>query len=314
MLENTLKTIAELIEAAVAVAGADRPRIAVAAAQDEEVLTAVEAARAAGLADAILIGDRPSIEKIAESAGVDLSNYEIVHEAELAKSAASAVAHVRRGEATFLMKGLLDTSIILKAALNKETGINAGRLASHVGVIESPQYHKLIVLTDAAINIAPILGEKIDIVRNAVDCAHAIGVDLPKVALLAAVEKVNPEKMPCTADAAILTQMNRRGQISRCVIDGPLALDNAISAEAARIKKIDSPVAGDADVLVAPDIEAGNILYKALLDLGGAKGAGLVLGAASPIVLTSRSDTAETKLASIALAVLVAGKRDATVA
>ena len=303
-----MNTIAELIEAAKAVAG--RPRIAVAAAQDEEVMQAVEAARAAGIADAILIGDREAIEKIAEKEGIDLSNYEVVNEAELSKAAASVVAHVRWGDAAFLMKGLLDTSVLLKAALNKETGLHAGRLVSHVSVVESPHYHKLFFVTDAAINIAPTLNEKIDLIRNAVDCARALGVEVPKVALLAAVEKVNPEKMPCTAEAAILTQMNRRGQITHCVVDGPLALDNAISAEAARIKNIESPVAGDADILVAPYIEVGNVLYKTLLDLGGAKGAGLVVGAAAPIVLTSRSDTAETKLASIAFAVLVAsGKR-----
>jgi phosphate butyryltransferase len=307
-----LKNIAELIAAAKVVSSAGKPRIAVAAAQDDEVLLAVDAARKAGLCEAVLIRDRPSIEKIADETGIDLANYEVVHEAAPAKAASSAVAHVRSGEAAFVMKGLLDTSVVLKAALNKESGLHAGRLVSHVGVVESPHYHKLFLVTDAAINIAPTLNEKIDIIRNAVDCAKAIGIDLPKVALLAAVEKVNPEKMPCTADAAVLTQMNRRGQIAGCVVDGPLALDNAISAEAARIKKIDSPVAGDADILVAPDIEAGNILYKTLLDLGGAKGAGLVMGAAAPIVLTSRADSAETKLASIALAVLVAAKRGAT--
>jgi phosphate butyryltransferase len=202
------------------------------------------------------------------------------------------------------MKGLLDTSVILKAALNKETGINAGRLASHVAVMECARYHKLFLVTDAAINIAPDVPAKLDIIANAVQVAKALGVETPKVALLAAVEKVNFEKMPCTADAAIITQMNRRGQLKGCLVDGPLALDNAVSAESARIKKIASEVAGDADVLVTPDIEAGNVLYKSLLDLGGAKGAGLVMGAAKPIVLTSRADTAETKLASIALASL----------
>jgi phosphate butyryltransferase len=164
----------------------------------------------------------------------------------------------------------------------------------------------MLVVSDAAINIAPTLMEKIDILKNAVDCAHALGMELPKAAILAAVEKVNPEKMPCTADAALLTQMNRRGQIPGCIVDGPLALDNALSAESVRIKKIDSPVAGDADILLAPDIEAGNILYKCIMDLGGGRGAGVVMGAAAPVVLTSRADTAETKRASIALAVLVA--------
>ncbi|MFA6504893.1 MAG: bifunctional enoyl-CoA hydratase/phosphate acetyltransferase [Treponemataceae bacterium] len=300
-----MKSILAIIEAAKALSKGS-VRIAVAAAQDDAVLTAVEDARRQGLIEAVLIGDRDAIFRVAEAEKIDLSPYEIVHELDPAKAAASAVAHVRNGEATLVMKGLLDTSVILRAVLNKDTGLNAGRLVSHVGVIESPHYHKLFIITDSAINIAPTLSEKIDIIRNAVAVAHALGVAMPKVALLAAVEKVNPEKMPCTADAAILTQMNRRAQIPGCVIDGPLALDNAVSAEAARIKKIDSPVAGDADILVSPDIEAGNILYKSLLDLGGAKGAGLVVGAQSPIILTSRADDAQTKLASIALGVLVA--------
>jgi phosphate butyryltransferase len=214
------------------------------------------------------------------------------------------VALVRAGEADMLMKGVLDTSILLKAALNKENGLNAGRLTSHVAVMEVPTYHKLLIVTDAAINIAPDLAGKLDIIANAVQVARAIGLANPKVALLAAVEKVNWDKMPCTADAAIITQMNRRGQLKGCIVDGPLALDNAVSAESAQIKKIVSEVAGDADILVAPDIEAGNILYKCLLDLGQAKGAGIVVGASKPIVLTSRADSAETKLASIALAAL----------
>ncbi len=307
-----MKSIDELIAAALAVsesAAGGSCRIAVAAAHDEEVLKAVEEARQAGLASALLIGDKNALKRVAAVIGVDLSHYQIIDERDTAKAAAAAVAAVRRGDAACLMKGLLDTSIILKAALNKENGLRAGRLISHISVIESEYYHKLLLITDAAINIAPLLEEKIDIIRNAVDCAHALGIERPKVALLCAVEKLNPEKMPCTAEAAILTQMNRRNQITDCVIDGPLALDNAVSAEAARIKKIDSPVAGEADILVTPDIEAGNILYKALVDLCGARAAGLVMGAASPIILTSRSDTAETKLASIALAVLAVKRR-----
>lgn len=302
-----MKTIAELIQRAKSLTREQgRIRIAVAAAHDEDVLEAVEAARRDGFAEATLIGDHALIETIAKDIHIDLSHYVVVDEPDITRAAALAVDYVKRGEAAFVMKGILDTSVLLKAVLNKETGLNTGRLVSHVGVAESPQYHKLFLMTDAAINIAPTLQEKVDIIRNAVDCARALGIGTPKVALLAAVEKVNPEKMPCTMDGAVLTQMNRRGQIKDCIIDGPLALDNAISAESARIKKIDSPVAGDADILVAPDIEAGNILYKAVIDLGGAKGAGLVMGAGAPVVLTSRADTAETKHASIALAVLVA--------
>jgi phosphate butyryltransferase len=296
-----MKAIADILAAARA---GGRKRIAVAAAQEHSALEAALDARAAGLAEPILIGDLDAIRSIAAELKADLGGIRLIEEKDYAKAAATAVALVRSGEADILMKGVLDTSILLKAALNKETGLNAGRLTSHVAVMESPQYHKLFIVTDAAINIAPDLQGKLDIIANAVAVARALGVELPKVALLAAVEKVNAEKMPCTVDAAIITQMNRRGQVKNCLVDGPLALDNAVSAESARIKKIVSDVAGDADVLVAPDIEAGNVLYKALLDLGGAKGAGIVAGAAKPIVLTSRADSRETKLASIALAAL----------
>lgn len=300
--------IADIIEKAVSLG---RKKIAVAAAQEASVLEAVVDAWKAGIAEPILVGDPELIEKARQEAnggkGLDLSAFEIVPVKDLYASAAKAVELVRNGEAAFLMKGIIDTSLLLKAALNKETGINAGRLASHVAVMEVPTYHKLFVVTDAALNIAPDLPALIDIIASAVKVSNSLGVATPKVAMLAAVEKVNPDKMPCTVTASILTQMNRRGQIKGCIIDGPLALDNAISAESARIKKIVSDVAGDADILVAPDIEAGNILYKCLLDLAQAKGAGIVMGAAKPIVLTSRADTAETKLASIALAALASG-------
>lgn len=294
-----------IIEAA---RSAGRKRIAVAAAQEESALEAVIDAYKHGLVEPILIGEAVAIRRMVTELGaaqkVDVSGFRIIEAEDFAASASRAVALVRTGEADMLMKGVLDTSILLKAVLNKETGINAGRLTSHVGVMEVPTYHKLLIVTDGAINIAPDLNGKLDIIANAVQVAKAIGVALPKVAILAAVEKVNPDKMPCTAEAAILTQMNRRGQLKGCVVDGPLALDNAISAESAKIKKIVSEVAGDADILVSPDIEAGNILYKCLLDLGNAKGAGIIVGAAKPVVLTSRSDSAETKLASIALAAL----------
>lgn len=285
-----------------------RKKLAVASAQEASVLEAVADAFAHGIAEPILVGDPDLIAAAAREAfdgkGVDISPFTIIPEKDLYRSAVKAVELVRNGEAAFLMKGIIDTSLLLKAALNKETGINAGRLASHVAVMEVPTYHKLLLVTDAAINIAPDLPAFIDIINSAVQVARALDVATPKVAMLAAVEKVNPDKMPCTVTASILTQMNRRGQIKSCIIDGPLALDNAISRESARIKKIVSDVAGDADILVAPDIEAGNILYKCLLDLAQARGAGIVMGAAAPIVLTSRADTAETKLASIALASL----------
>lgn len=300
-----MKTIKELIAAAAAAGPMD---LAVASAQEASVLEAVADAYAAGIAKPILVGNPEAIAAAAAGArdgkGVDISAFEIVPVQELYAAAGKAVELVRTGRACALMKGIIDTAPLLKAVLNKETGINAGRLASHVAVMEVPTYHKLLIVTDAAINIAPDLAGFVDIINSAVTVARALGIQKPKVAVLAAVEKVNAEKMPCTATAALLTQMNRRGQIKNCIVDGPLALDNAVSAESARIKKIESDVAGDADILVVPDIEAGNILYKCLLDLAGAKGAGIVMGAAKPVVLTSRADTAETKLASIALASL----------
>jgi phosphate butyryltransferase len=296
-----MRTIEELIEAA---RKSGRKRVAVAAAQEAAALEAAVDSWMSGLGEPILVGNPAAIDELAASLGLDVSRFEKVGAKDSAAAAAEAVRLVRSGDADVLMKGFVDTSVLLKAAFNKEAGINAGRLASHVAVMETAAYHKLLFVTDAAINIAPDMQAKLDIVANAVRAAKSLGVDEPKVAMLAAVEKVNWEKMPCTVDAAAITQMNRRGQIKGCIVDGPLALDNAISAESARVKKIDSPVAGDADILVAPDIEAGNILYKCLLDLGGAKGAGIVMGAASPIVLTSRADSARTMLASIAFAAL----------
>ncbi len=296
-----MKTIAEIMEAA---RSGGRKRIAVAAAQEHSALEAAVDAWKHGLADPILVGDLAAMDAIAAELGLDLGPFQRIEERDVARAAAKAVSLVRSGEADALMKGIMDTSVILRAVLNKESGINAGRLASHVAVMEMPTYHKLFIVTDAAINIAPDIPAKLDIIANAVQASRALGVERPKVALLAAVEKVNWEKMPCTAEAAIIAQMARRGQVKDCLVDGPLALDNAISEESVRIKKIVSEVAGDADVLVAPDIEAGNILYKSLVDLGRARCAAVVMGAQAPVVLTSRADTAETKLASIALAAL----------
>jgi phosphate butyryltransferase len=296
-----VKAIADLLEAA---RGRGRRRIALAAAEESTALLSAVEAWKLGLAEPILIGKSGTIKRLAADLGLDISSLEIVEAGSPAGAAAEAVRLVRSGEAALLMKGIVDTSVLLKAALNKENGLNAGRLVSHVAVLELASYHKLLFVTDAAINIAPDIGAKLDIIRNAVQAARSIGVMCPKVALLAAVEKVNYEKMPCTVDAAVIAQMARRGQLGDCIVDGPLALDNAVSAESAEIKGIQSEVAGDADILVAPDIEAGNILYKSLVDLGGAKAAGIVMGAAAPIVLTSRADSGEVRLASIAFAAL----------
>ena len=296
-----MKTIAEVVKAA---KNSGRKRVAVAAAQDASVLEAIVDAAFNGIAEPILVGDLAAIDALALELKLDLSRFERVSAASSAAAAEEAVRLVRTGEADLLMKGIVDTSVLLKAALNKERGINAGTLVSHVAIIETVSYPKLLFVTDGAVNIAPELGAKLAIIANAVRAAHALGIALPKVALLAAIEKVNYEKMPCTVDAAVIAQMARRAQVPGCIVDGPLALDGAVSAESARVKHISSEVAGDADILVAPDIEAGNILYKSLVDLGGAKGAGIVMGAAAPIVLASRADSAQTKLASLAFAVL----------
>jgi phosphate butyryltransferase len=280
-----------------------RKRVAIAAAGEASILTAAVRAWERGLAQPILIGDVDAMEALGAELGLELSRFELVKTDSPAASAAEAVRLVRSGEADFLMKGIVDSSVILKAAFNKERGINAGRLASHVELLEIASYHKPFFLTDSAINIAPGVEEKVAIISNAVRAARALGVGKPKVALLAALEKVS-DKMPATVEAAIIAQMWRRGQIEGCVVDGPLALDCAVSAESARVKRIVSEVAGDADILVAPDIEAGNVLGKSLLDLGGAKGAGIVMGAAAPIVMASRSDSSDTMLASIAFAAL----------
>jgi len=295
-----VKSIAELLEAA---GNSGRRRVAVAAAQEASALKALVRAWDSGLAEPILIGDVAVIDAMGKELGLDLSRFEHIKADDPTAAALEAVRLVRSGEADFLMKGLVDSSILLKAAFNKERGINAGALASHVEVLEVESYHKLLFVTDGAINIAPDIEAKLAILANAVRAARALGIELPKAAMLAAHEKVS-ERMPATVEAAIIAQMWRRGQVSGCIVDGPLALDNAISAESARIKGIVSEVAGDVDIIVAPDIEAGNVLCKSLLDLGRAKGAGIVMGAAAPIVMASRSDSADTMLASMAFAAL----------
>jgi phosphate butyryltransferase len=292
--------MAELLEAA---KKTGRKRVALASAQEASALVALVSAWELGLAEPILVGDLAAVDAMGSELGLELSRFLKVQAENPAAAAAEAVRLVRSGEADFLMKGFVDSAALLKAAFDKERGINSGRLASHVEALEVPAYHKLLFVTDAAINITLDIRTKLAVIANAVRAAHALGIPNPKVAMLAALEKVT-EKMPSTVDAAIIAQMWRRGQVPGCVVDGPLALDNAVSAESARIKGIASEVAGDADILIAPNIEAGNVLCKSLLDLGGAKGAGIVIGAAAPIVMASRSDSAETMLASIAFAAL----------
>jgi phosphate butyryltransferase len=281
--------------------------VSVACAEDAEVLEAVDKARKEGIAKAILTGDADKIARTASSINVDLRNFEVLDEkGGESEASIKAVEAVSSGKAEILMKGMVKTANFLRAVLNKEKGLRSGSLLSHVYLHQVERYDRVIFISDPAFNMYPDLQAKIGIIGNVVHLAHAFGIEIPKIAAIAAVEVVNSD-MPPTVDAALLTQMNRRGQIQGCIIDGPLGLDNAVSMESAKHKGIVSEVAGQADVLLVPDIDAGNMLAKAIVYfVSGNKTAGLVLGAKAPIVLTSRADSAETKLLSIASAVALA--------
>ncbi|GAB4332878.1 MAG: phosphate butyryltransferase [Calditrichia bacterium] len=279
--------------------------ISVAVAQDADVLEALQKAREENLASAVLVGDQKKIEELAKSGNVDLSKFEIINVEEEKAAVKTAINLIREGKANVLMKGLCSTATLLKGVLDKEEGLRSAGLLSHLALFELPAYHKLIMMSDAALNIAPTLEEKIGITQNAVAVAHRLGIEMPKVAMITAVEKVNPGKMPATTDAAIIAKMADRGQIKGAIIDGPLAVDNAFSKKACEVKGIVSEVGGDADIAITPDIEAGNVFYKLLSYLAGAKTAGILVGARVPIVLTSRADSEETKFLSIATAVRV---------
>ena len=261
-----------------------------------------------GLIEPILVGDAATIKEIAKSSKIDLGKAQIIDVPDSVAAAAKAVALVREGRAEILMKGSLHTDELLSAVVARETGLRTGKRLSHAFIMDVPTYHKVLIITDGAINIAPLLEDKVDICQNAIDLAISLGLEQPKVAILAAVETVN-SKMPATIDAAALCKMSERGQIKRGLLDGPLAFDNAISKEAAQTKGISSPVAGDPDILLAPDLEAGNILAKQLTFLAKADSAGLVLGARVPIILTSRADGVRSRIASCAVAVLAAHAR-----
>ena len=268
---------------------------------------AIEAA-AQGLIRPILVGPAARIRSIAAAQGIDLGAAEIVDAAHSHDSAAKAVDIVRQGGAELLMKGSLHTDELLGAVLEREAGLRTARRVSHVFIMDVPTYHKVLVVTDAAINIAPTLEDKVDICQNAIDLTIALGVAQPKAAILAAVETVT-SKMPATIDAAALCKMAERGQITGGILDGPLAFDTAISRQAALTKGIDSDVAGDPDILMVPDLEAGNILAKLLNFLANADSAGLVLGARVPIILTSRADSIRSRIASSAVEMLAAHAR-----
>ena len=279
-------------------------RLAVAQAADATVLAAVEDARREGIIEAILVGFPEEIKREAEKAGVDLKHYMVIEPESRNSVAGDTVKQVVSGEAELLMKGLIPTGELLKEVLAKENGLNRGRTLSHVGIFEHSDFERLLFVTDAGLNIAPDLKKKRDIVQNAIDlAAGGLGIHDPIVAILAAVELVNPD-MVATLDGASLTKMAQRGSISGGRVEGPLALDNAISVKAAQHKGIISPLAGRADILVVPDIEAGNVLYKSLVLFGKAKSAGIIVGARVPVVLASRADSTASKLNSIALAVL----------
>jgi len=280
---------------------------------DESSLRGAVDAAKLGLIAPILVGPRARIEAVAKQFGIDIAGLPIVDAEHSQASAEKAVALVREGKAEALMKGSLHTDELMGAVVRRETGLRTARRVSHCFVMDVPTYAETLIVSDAAVNIAPTMEDKVDIIQNAIDLAHALRFPEVRVAILSAMETVNP-KVPSTVEAGALCKMADRGQITGAILDGPLALDNAISLESKAIKKIDSPVAGRANVLIVPDLEAGNMLAKSLSFLAQADAAGIVLGARVPIILTSRADSVTTRLASCAVAALVAqARRDAGV-
>lgn len=292
-----VKSLEELLELA---KKKEKKTMAVAVAQDSVVLEAVIKAVDMGIINAILVGNEDEIKTISKDSNVDLSRVRIINECDIIKAAAKAVELVTKGEANYVMKGLLGTSDLLKAVLNKEANLRTNNLLSHVMVYDVKSYDKLLLLTDGGMVPYPELKDKIGIIKNAVTVSKALEIDMPKVAPICAVEVINP-LMQATLDAAALSAMNKRGQIKGCLIDGPLGLDNAISKEAAHHKGIVSDVAGETDILLVPNIEAGNFLGKSMTYFAGAESAGVIVGAKCPVVLVSRADSAKSKLYSIAL-------------
>jgi len=293
-----LKTLSDLNRL---ILGGKKKKLVLAAAQDQHSLGAILKAWNEGIVQPILIGDKSGIQNICEENNYDISGLTIINQPDNDKATEMAVRMARSGEADILMKGKIGTSMLLKSVLNKEWGLRTGNLLSHIALFEVETYHKVIAVTDVAMNIAPNLQEKIAIVNNSVSCLNRLGYVMPKVAVLGAVEMVN-ENMEATLDAALLSKMNQRDQIRNCIIDGPLAFDNAVSLESAKHKGIRSEVAGDTDLLLMPDIEVGNVLYKSLVFFAKANVASIILGAFVPIVLTSRSDSEKAKFDSILLA------------
>jgi len=296
-----LKELDQIIK----IAAAHKPkRIAVAAAADIHVLKAVKRAFDMKLVVPLLIGKKSHILTLSASIGFNLDSLRVIDEPDPVKACSTAVKEIREGRAEILMKGMVATAPLLKAVLNKEEGLRKRDILSHFALFQTSFYPKLIAVTDAAMNIAPELNEKIAIIENAAEVFHSFGNKKPKVAVLGPLEVIN-SKIQSTVDAAALTQMYRRNQITSCIIDGPLAIDNAVSPLAAKQKNIHSEVAGNADILLTPDLNSGNILYKSMIFLSDARSAAVILGAQVPVVLTSRADSEETKLFSIALAAVI---------
>jgi phosphate butyryltransferase len=297
-----IRTFADLLKAA----EAKGPKtVAVAAGHQSEIMLAGLDAEIAGLAELVLVGDGDRIQQIALEESFDISRMEVIHAPHPREAARLVMTLVNEGKADIAMKGNIETSDFLRAALSKEVGLRVGRLFTHVAAFEIPGFNRLMFISDAGVVVAPDLEQKVHIVQNAINVARAMQIERPRVAILAATEAVNP-KVPTTLDAANLSKMADRGQITGGLVDGPLALDNAISPESARIKGIRSQVAGYADILITPDIEAGNVLAKAITYFAQGKMAGVVVGARCPLILPSRSDTREAKLVSLALGVMLA--------
>jgi len=283
-----------------------RPKktIAVAMAEGKDVLKAVSRAHKEGLADAVLVGDKGKIIKISEEHQIDISQFDIVNTKDETQAVVRSIQLIRERLADTLMKGICSTATLLRGVLDREHGVRAGKLLSHIAAFELSTYHKILFMSDGGMNIYPDLDGKIAMIENAVQVAKAFKIRKPKVAMIAALEKVNHQSMPCTVDAAVISKMSERGQIKGCIVDGPLALDNAVSVEACEIKGVKSPVAGDSDILIFPAIEVGNVFYKALNYLGQCRTAGIVMGAKVPLIVTSRSDPEDIKYYSIALGML----------
>ena len=278
-------------------------KIAVAAPHDDDVLKAVKSAVLKNICIPILIGSKDKIMELSKEINFNLDNIEIIETNDDISAARTAVSLVSSGKADIVMKGLLDTSIILKAVLDKEIGLRTGSVLSHAAVFETDKYHKFLIITDAAMNIAPTASEKKQIIENTLPLCRSLNIENPKVAVICAKEKVS-DKMQATLDAEILVNLYKAGEIKGCIVEGPFGLDNAISREAAAVKGVKGEVAGDADVLLMPNIEAGNVMYKTLTYLADSENAGIILGAKAPVILTSRADSDEAKLYSILLAVI----------